>query len=302
MSKISHCDICQCDIKGALRAHEATKKHLANAGKGAEEPPKNEVKEVKKQHQMKAPPSMEELLSNGSQIDDDEDVGDEQTVADNESVFSVYSETFLADLENDHFGIEQQATDKQPNELNELKKLRTQTAIENEKKKLQRLAEQEQKNALKHKPDDVEELEILGKDRRVLIAKIQMYKTMFKEELKKTKIRIKPTATLVELKAILDELEAIVSIQGMEQFCLDVIYGAIGMLEGATTRLQNYDITGLQECLKANEQFSKLCRLLFIKYQSFSNVPPEAQLVCIVLVSSVACMRVNQAKKQNVRS
>ena len=49
MSKISHCDICQCDIKGALRAHEATKKHLKNAGKGTtpEVPPKNEIKETK---------------------------------------------------------------------------------------------------------------------------------------------------------------------------------------------------------------------------------------------------------------
>ena len=176
---ISHCDICQCDIKGALRAHQATKKHLKNAGKGTtpEVPPQNEIKEGKKQKQqgMKSPPSMEELLSKGSQIDDDE-----QTVADNESVFSVYTETFLADLENDHFT---DGDNKQTNELNELKALRTKTAIENERKKLNRLAEQEQKNALKHKPEDTaEELELMGREKRILLAKLTLYKNMFNAE------------------------------------------------------------------------------------------------------------------------
>ena len=290
MSKISHCDICQCDIKGPLRAHEATKKHLANAGKGTEEPPQNEIKETKKQHDMKAVPSMEELLG---------DTPDEQTEGDDESVFSVYTETFLADLENDHFT---DGDNKQSNELNELKALRTKTAIENERKKLNRLAEQEQKNALKHKPEDTaEELELLGKEKRVLLAKLQMYKSMFKAELKAVKFRVKKEATVEELRAILVELEAIVSINGAEAFCLDVIYGSIQMIEGVSSRTENYDVSGLVECLKANEQLSRLCRFLFIKYYTFSAIPPELQMVFIVMVSAVSCARVNQSKKAGLR-
>jgi len=62
---------------------------------------------------------------------------------------------------------------------------------------------------------------IIGKDKRVLIAKLHQYKNLFPDELKKFKI--KPNSSPEQLNACLSEMEAIVETSSIDQFMTDSI-------------------------------------------------------------------------------
>jgi hypothetical protein len=49
--------------------------------------------------------------------------------------------------------------------------------------------------------------------------------------------------------------------------------------------------------LQNNKQFNSLLKQLFLKYQVFSNVPPEYQLVLIVSTSAYICRNKNLNKE-----
>jgi len=104
--------------------------------------------------------------------------------------------------------------------------------------------------------------EILGQERRVLLSKIQQYKNLFPEELKKFKI--KKNCSTQDLHLYLSEMEVIVNTDSVEQFLTDSIIQCIKLTEGVSSYTK-YDISGCADMLKGNKQFHTLCKQLYIK-------------------------------------
>jgi hypothetical protein len=134
------------------------------------------------------------------------------------------------------------------------------------------------------------------KDRILLQHKIKQYIILFPNELKKYKV--KPNASILKLKEHLEEIEVLISLSSVDTFIMDSIFYCIKMVEGISARTQNYNIEGLAEILKKNDQFLKLCKQLYLKYNTFEAVPAEYQLVMIVSTSAYICMQKNKSKSQ----
>jgi hypothetical protein len=134
------------------------------------------------------------------------------------------------------------------------------------------------------------------KDRILLQHKIKQYKILFPEELKKYKV--KPNASILKLKEHLEEIEVLISLSSVDTFIMDSIFYSIKMVEGVSARTKNYNIEGLAEILKQNDQFLKLCKQLYLKYNTFEAVPAEYQLVMIVSTSAYICMQKNKHKSE----
>ena len=134
---------------------------------------------------------------------------------------------------------------------------------------------------------------ILGKDKRILIAKLHQYKNLFPNELKKFKI--KTNSSPDQLKACLDEMEAIVETSSIDQFLTDSILQCIKLIETGTSRTK-YNISGTAEMLKSNPQFHNLVKQLYVKYNIFAKVPPEFQLVLLVGTTAMLCKTKNDKK------
>jgi hypothetical protein len=137
--------------------------------------------------------------------------------------------------------------------------------------------------------------EILGKDKRILISKIQQYKSLFPEVFKKFKI--KQNATCEELTEYLEEMDIMVSTDSVEQFLTDSIMQSLKMIEGASSYTK-YDISGLTDLLKGNKQFNTLMKQLYIKYKVFSQVPIEYQAILLVSTTAYICLMKNKKKKE----
>jgi len=137
--------------------------------------------------------------------------------------------------------------------------------------------------------------EILGKDRRILLSKIQQYKNLFPDELKKFKI--KKNCSLQDLNLYLEEMETIVNTDSVEQFLTDSIIQCIKLTEGVSSYTK-YDISGCADMLKGNKQFHTLCKQLYIKYKVFSNIPPEYSIVILVSTTAYMCRVKNARKKE----
>jgi hypothetical protein len=138
--------------------------------------------------------------------------------------------------------------------------------------------------------------EIIGKDKRMLINKIRQYKLLFPEELKTFKV--KKNATPKELQEYLDEFDCIVSTTNVDGFLMDGIVQSLKVIEGVSAMTQNYNVSGLAELLKLNPQFHKLCKQLFIKYGSYTQVDPETQMLFLVLTTAWICKNKNTNKSQ----
>ena len=137
--------------------------------------------------------------------------------------------------------------------------------------------------------------EILGKDKRILLSKIQQYKNLFPDELKKFKI--KKNCSLQDLNLYLEEMETIVNTDSVEQFLTDSIIQCIKLTEGISSYTK-YDISGCADMLKGNKQFHTLCKQLYIKYKVFSNIPPEYSIVILVSTTAYMCRVKNSRKKE----
>jgi hypothetical protein len=137
--------------------------------------------------------------------------------------------------------------------------------------------------------------EIVGRDRRELISKLNQYKNLFPEELKKFKV--KKNATTEELQVYLTEMECIVDTSSVENFLTDSILQCIRMVEGASSYSNRYDIRGCSDLLKSNKQFHSLCKQLYVKYKVFSKVPPEYQLLMLVSTTAYICNHKNRNKE-----
>jgi hypothetical protein len=138
---------------------------------------------------------------------------------------------------------------------------------------------------------------ILGKDIIVLQNKITQYKTLYPKELKSFKV--KKNASVQELEEYLKEMETIVTCDGVDEFITDSILQIIRMGE-LITEPTRFDITGCADMLKSNPQFNKLCKLLYIKYKVYSEIPPEFQLIMVIGTTCYFCNSSNRKRKQDV--
>lgn len=216
---------------------------------------------------------------------------------------------FFADLTNANF-----STVAEEVELEKTRKIQTKeekdlarqaAAVERERIKYQAKVDREATKANK-KANQVgkdeseifsnEGSEILGKDRRMLINKIQQYKELFKADLKGFKV--KKSATVDELRAYIDEMENIVNTSNVDEFLLDGIMASIKMVEGVSAMTKNYNISGMADMLKANPHFHSLAKQLFLKYGVFSATPPEYQMLFLVSTTAWICRSKNMKKNE----
>ena len=216
---------------------------------------------------------------------------------------------FFADLTNGSFNtaaeeVEMEKTRKM--ETKEEKEMAKQAAaMERERLKFQ--AKQEREAAKLNKKANIigkeeseifsnEGSEILGKDRRMLLNKVQQYKELFKADLKGFKV--KKSATVEELKAYIDEMENIVNTSNVDEFLLDGILASIKMVEGVSAMTKTYNVSGLSDMLKANPHFHSLAKQLFLKYGVFSATPPEYQMLFLVATTAYICRSKNLKKDE----
>ena len=135
---------------------------------------------------------------------------------------------------------------------------------------------------------------ILGKEKLLLLKKVAQYKSLFPDELKSFKIKKKPNA--LELSQALEEISVLVEVGSMDGFLMDSVFSScMRLVEGASTMTQ-HDIRGCADLLKQNKEFHKLCKTLFIKYNVFSSVPPEFQLILLVSTTAFMCSNKNKQK------
>lgn len=134
--------------------------------------------------------------------------------------------------------------------------------------------------------------EIMGLDKRQLLKKISEYKSLFPQLLKSFKIKKNPS--IEDLRDVLAEFDAIVSVNSVEGFVTDAMLSCITLIETGSARTK-YNITGTADMLRAQPKFHDLCKQLYLKHQVFANVPCEYQL--IMLVGMTAMM----AQQQNAR-
>jgi hypothetical protein len=142
---------------------------------------------------------------------------------------------------------------------------------------------------------DEQGTELIGREKRVLLSKIQQYKNLFPEEL--SKFKIKKNCSTSDLQLYLSEMESIVDTSSVEQFLSDSIVQCIKLTEGISTYTR-YDITGCAEMLKTNKQFHTLTKQMYIKYKVFDKVPPEWQLTILIATTAWVCKTKNAKKKE----
>lgn len=165
-------------------------------------------------------------------------------------------------------------------------------------KKLDKHEPQEHKNINDMENDELyadDATPILGKDRLQIIKKIESYKVLFKDELKNFKLAKNPTIDMLEMA--LAEIETIIELGTIDSFITDSIIQCIKLAEGASSYTK-YNISGLSVLLKENKQFHSLLKLLYLKHQVFSEVPPEYQLLLLVGTTSILCVQKNASKNQ----
>ena len=137
--------------------------------------------------------------------------------------------------------------------------------------------------------------QIKGRDNILLTSKIKQFKLLFPEELKAFKI--KKNATTQELKAYIAEMEIIVEIGTMEEFITDSILQSLLLVEGISS-YTDYNISGMSQMLQTNKQFTQLSKQLYLKYNVFSKVPPEMQMIFLIATTAFVCKLKNDKKAE----
>ena len=163
------------------------------------------------------------------------------------------------------------------------------------KQKTKHVKIQEKVNSVYESSDLFDEngSEIIGRDRRVIINKLNQYRNLFPKEL--SKFKVKKGASTQELQAYLDEMQTIVETSSYDNFLTDSILQAIKLIENGS-KYTRHDITGCAEMLKANPQFNGLMKQLFVKYNVFHKIPCEFQLLLLVTTTAYICANKNKNK------
>jgi hypothetical protein len=139
---------------------------------------------------------------------------------------------------------------------------------------------------------------ILGADKRVLLAKVRQYKALFHDIPEIKSFKIKPTANEAELENAIAEMDVIVSVGTVQELTDQMILSAIRVVETVSSRTNRYDVTGTADMLAVNPEFKKLARLLAIKYKVYSQVPPEWQMMLLVMSTAMVCRSTNIKKAE----
>ena len=220
-------------------------------------------------------------------------------LSDNEvyEAFSEYEDDdFLDDFNNTNFQNKQ--IEKQ-NKI-EMDKLQKEQEKENKirqkeyEKEMKLIEKESKKKPKKEKEDDLfsdKPTEILGLQKRELLAKIQSYKSLF-PELKSMKVKKNPSEK--DLVEFIEEMDAVLNTSNIDKFLTDSILHSIKAIEPISERF--YDITGLSQMLKANKEFHRLAKILYLKYNVFSAVPVEYQMIMLVSTSIYICKTKNKNK------
>jgi hypothetical protein len=135
--------------------------------------------------------------------------------------------------------------------------------------------------------------EIIGRDRRVVINKLNQYRSLFPKEL--AKFKVKKGASTQELQAYLEEMQTIVETSSYDNFLTDSILQAIKLVENGS-KYTRYDIAGCADMLKANPQFNSLMKQMYVKYNVFHKIPCEIQLLLLVTTTAYICSNKNRNK------
>lgn len=210
-----------------------------------------------------------------------------------EHVENEQDDSFLNELETDKFVNSESKKEQDKKYIND-KKLLTQNLTLDDK--IRRFNEKSKNKLKNNKELNVDELEILGREKRTLLQKITQYKELFPEELKKLKINKK--ASVEDLKLVIDEIETILDLSTTDTFLIEGIYASIKIVENVSTLTQNYNVTGLVDILKSNPEFTKICKQLSVKYNMFSKVEPEHKLLFIVSVSCFIVLQKNRKRTE----
>jgi hypothetical protein len=138
---------------------------------------------------------------------------------------------------------------------------------------------------------------VVGKEIRVLLARVKQYKMIFPKELKTFKIKKNPTVQ--ELTKYLDEMQAILDCQQQDSFFQQAVYQFLQISEGVSGRFPQYNLKGMTEMLRGNKEFNDLLKILTLKYgNSFSSVPPEGQMAFILVGTIYMCVSRNRLELQ----
>jgi hypothetical protein len=200
------------------------------------------------------------------------------------------SETFLEELNANNY--KEPPTEQEKKAIE--KSFKESTKQNNKKIKFNEKI-QEKVNSVYESSDlfDDKGSEIIGRDRRVIINKLNQYRNLFPKEL--SKFKVKKGASVEELKAFLDEMGTIVETSTYDNFLTDSIIEAIKLAEGAS-KYTRHDITGCADMLKANPQFNALMKQMYLKYNVFNKIPIEIQLLLLVTSTAYICTNKNKNK------
>ncbi len=200
------------------------------------------------------------------------------------------NEPFLEELNNDNF--QEPPTEKEQRELQ--KEFKEQIKEQAKVHKKHEMKEKKVNNIMESSDlFDETGTEIIGRDRRVIINKLNQYRSLFPKEL--SKFKVKKGASIEELQAYLQEMSTIVECSSYDNFLSDSILQTIKLVEGGTTATR-YDISGCADMLKGNPQFNNLLKQLYVKYNVFTKIPPEIQMVLLISTTSYICINKNKNK------
>jgi hypothetical protein len=208
----------------------------------------------------------------------------------------VPQEDLLQDLENDKFiEDEEQKIDEKKNDI--IKDRLDQIKLEKQQLQLENLKNKVEKQNKKVEDDQIFDdkgTPIVGKDKRAMIAKIKQYIHLFPQELKGFKI--KKNADIKQLQEYLDEIDSILEVQTIEDFCIKPILESIQACEPIVFRFTKLDIRGLAVNLKLNPQFNTLSKKLYVKYGSFIQMPVEYQMILVILTTTMLTIQKNKGR------
>lgn len=213
------------------------------------------------------------------------------------------------DLNNENFVFENEAKQTKAEKENiKLEREKLKLDVARQKEEERKLKEMNKINSKKpaskqsvnHSSNDDElfsstPTELLGLDKRQLLAKLNQYRALFPKQLKTFKIKKNPT--IEDLQNAIAECDAIVATESVEGFMTDSILQCLIMIEGVSARTK-YNVSGMSEMLRENPQFNQLCKQLYIKHKVFSNIPPEYQMIMLVATTAMIAKSKNDKKKE----
>ena len=240
------------------------------------------------------------LKNNNSENLVDTNIYEEDSISENsayDTEVEVIENDFLNELNNDQYISQTQIDEQKKKEELERK----------EAEKNNRLYEKNIKMLRKVKPivlkeEDLDDeifsnqpTQIHGKEKLMLLKKVNQYKMLFKTELKSFKIKKNPSVK--ELQDAIDEMVCIIETRSTDEFITDGILHSLKAIEGITANTKNYNISGMSDMLKLNPEFRSLCKQLYLKHGSFAFISPEYKMIFLVFTTAYICRNKNKNKQ-----